>query len=238
MGLSELPGRRQSVNHDVVRRGIPLDAGVSELRENGEQHIQRGNAGEEGVAGVDGDEDPISSEAMEEGPGFVELADAGGEAEGEVEDGGVGAPVLVGVDEVVDEMCVRGEAAGDEIASVGRGGVGGEEDVGGDGEGLGREAEALVGEGAAPAEEGEEEGGVGAEVGEGPEEVIGAEGGSEGAEDGVDAIVIGGGGMKEEALLESGGEVEDEISVSDGGLLWDIIWEGTAAAAAPLRGGG
>lgn len=76
------------------------------------------------------------------------------------------------------------------------------------------------GAGLAPAEESEDEGGVRADVREGPEEVIGAEAVGKGAKNLVDRI----GGA---ALLESGCEVEDEVGVSDARLLWRVIGEGT-----------
>lgn len=172
------------------------------------EHVIQGEAGQEGVAAMDGDDNAMRGETTEQGLGVVESTDADGDTEGEVEEGREGAPVFVGVDEVVEEMPVRAEAVANQPAGLGGVGVG-EEDVGGNGYGVGGEGNVV---GAAPAEEGEEEAGVGAEVRESTEEVVGADAVSEWSEDGVDGI-----GVK--PLLEGGCEAEDELGVSDARLL-------------------
>lgn len=86
--------------------------------------------GEEGVTGINGDDNPIRGQTTEQGLGVVEFTDSNSNTKREVEDRGVRAPVLVGVDKVVDEMPVRDEAITDETAGVGQAGGGGGEDVG------------------------------------------------------------------------------------------------------------
>lgn len=93
-----------------------------EFCEHSRHYISR-QAGEEGVAGVGRDDDPVSGEVAEEGAGLVKTVNLDGGTEEDVEDGGVRGPVLEGVDEVLDEMAVRLEAFTNKLA--GEGGAGG-----------------------------------------------------------------------------------------------------------------
>lgn len=183
MSLPNLPYPAKPVNYDVIRLGVPPNTGYRELYKN-TQHLIDWEARKEGITNVDRDNDTVTDQMGEEVVGHIDPIDFEGRPEEQIEDRGVGAPVLVRVDDLPDEMLVRGEAFTEKMTrgpNVPRG----DGDVGGDGLGLRGN---VVPAGAVPAEEGDDEGKVCAEVGEGPDEVVGAEAGGEGAEDTAEGL--------------------------------------------------
>lgn len=178
------------------------------------------------VASISRDDDPVSNQVAEEGAGFVEPIDVNDGAEEQIENGGDGAPVLVGVDHPIDEISMRDEAVAEQPARrcwfAGHDG-----DVGGDGQRLGGDGATA---GSVPVEEGADEDGVGAEMEEGPDEVVGAKSGGEGAE--YDVWGLGA------ALLEGGDDAADELRVIDGGLLGGVIREGADGGGDEVDGKG